>query len=53
MVRFSKDEAVARDLVRLNDVGVVGTDEQEPLTRATGCMGHVVRRGRRNCLEVG
>ena len=31
LVRFSKDEAIARVLVRLNDAGVVGTEEQEPL----------------------
>ena len=34
LVRFSKDEAVARYLVQLNDDGVVGTAAQEPLACA-------------------
>ena len=31
LVRFSKDEDIVRGLVQLNDAGVVGTEEQEPL----------------------
>ena len=32
LVRFSKNDAIVRDLVQLNDAGVVGTEEeQEPL----------------------
>ena len=31
LVRFSKDEAFVRDFIQLNDAGVVGKEEQEPL----------------------
>ena len=31
LVRLSKDKAIVRDVFQLNDVGAVGTDEQEPL----------------------
>ena len=31
LVRVSGGEAIVRDLVQLNDAGVVGTEEQEPL----------------------
>ena len=31
LVCFSKDETIVRDLVRLNDAGVVATEEQDPL----------------------
>ena len=38
LVRFSKDEAIVRDLVQLNDAGKVGAEEQEPLA----CMRRAV-----------
>ena len=39
LVRFSKDEAIVRDLVQPNDDGVVGPEEQEPLA----CVRRAVR----------
>ena len=42
LVRFSEDEDIVRDLVHLEEDAVVGKEG-----------GHVVRRRRRNCLEVG
>ena len=39
LVRFSKDEAVVRDLVQLNGTGVVGTEEQkDPLALPRGAL---------------
>ena len=46
LVHFSQNEAIVRDLVQLNDVGVVGTEDQEPVAcvrRAVWGM-HAVRR---------
>ena len=55
LVRFSKDEVAVRDWIHFNDAGLAGTEEQELAVgmRAKGCVGHVVRRGRRDCLDVG
>ena len=33
LVRFSGDEAIVRDLIQLKDAGVVGTEEQDTLSR--------------------
>ena len=35
---FSKDEAIVGDLVQLNDAGVVGIEEQEPLACVRGAV---------------
>ena len=46
VVRFSQDEAIARDFVQLSDPGVDRTEKQKPLAcvRRAAWMGHVVRR---------
>lgn len=36
LVRFSKEEAIVRDLVYFNDAEVVGTEKPEPFTCVEG-----------------